>query len=114
MFSDKVIQDPVDNNREDRVEGCDNPEPPGNDKAAAGSFGQIDDAAYLSQPNRLYAAARLELLRGVRGECAGDSSGAVAAYRRYLAFPAWRRGFGFETIPLRFCAWRIAEIGGGR
>jgi hypothetical protein len=72
--------------------------------------GELDDAAYLAQPHRGWAEARLALLRAVRAERSGERDAALADYRAYLAIPAWRRSEDLDPIERRFSEWRIAEL----
>ncbi|MBA3708503.1 MAG: protein kinase [Planctomycetes bacterium] len=71
----------------------------------------IDDAAYLAQPHRQFAAADLLLLKGVLAEISGEPAAASPHYRAWQALPAFRRATDLDPVLERFVAWRVAGIG---
>ncbi len=73
-------------------------------------LGQIGSAAFLAQPHLLYAPAELLLCQAINAERAKHPVEAVAAYRAWLALPAYRRGQDCDPVPVTFVRWRISVL----
>ncbi len=82
--------------------------------AASWLTGAIDDRAFLAQPHRLFAKARLALLSGLRAERSGKAAAALAAYRDWQAMPAWQRDCELDPVWNRFVAWRCELLAAKR
>jgi hypothetical protein len=78
--------------------------------AASYLQGGIDDAAFLAQPHRLHARARLLLLRALLADRAGRIDEALAGYRAYAAQPRWQHDLEPQPLTEAFARSRIAML----
>ncbi|MBA3847032.1 MAG: protein kinase, partial [Planctomycetes bacterium] len=72
--------------------------------------GRIDDQAYLAQPHRLHAAAKLLVRRAMRAERAGDDEQALTHWRAYLDLPRWRRWLNVDGAMDALAAYRVRAL----
>ena len=72
--------------------------------------GRIDDQAYLAQPHRLHAAAKLLVRRAMRAERAGDGALALTHWRTYLELPRWRRWLSVDGATDALAAYRVRAL----
>jgi tetratricopeptide (TPR) repeat protein len=72
--------------------------------------GDIDDAAFLAQPERLCADARLLISRALRRDRLGQRAEALADYRAYVALPPWRRDIELTGATECFARWRVDQL----
>ena len=81
-------------------------------------LGDVSDEDFLHQPYRAGAEGMLVLAHAIAADRTGDGAAAVAAYRDFLALPAWQRGIegvGYMGDPTmaRFAVWRVAVLDTG-
>jgi hypothetical protein len=76
--------------------------------------GEIDDAAFLAQPFKLFVDADLLFARAIAADHAGRRAEAVAAYRAWIKLPNWRRAWTIDPVDEEFIAWRLAILADAR
>jgi len=79
--------------------------------AARYILGEIDQAAFMAQPRRIYLQSQLHVCRAIRAEWRGEQADATREYGAFLALPLVLRNFDWVRNDPLLETWCKARVG---